>query len=474
MSDIEPGPIPGYVPRDSSTQSAPHTVGEHQADQVVGRRAMRKVAWRLSPFLGLLYFVNYLDRTNISFAAPHGMNAALGFNKAAFGLASGLFFIGYLFLEVPSNLASHKFGARRWIARIMVSWGIVASLIAFVPNAGVMYLLRFLLGIAEAGFFPGIILYLTFWFPKRQRAKAIGWFMLAIPLSSVIGAPLSSWVISAGEGLFGLSGWRFMFVVEGVPAILLGIACWFFLTDQPKDAQWLDDDERAWLSREMDTEHEQTSRRYHFPVRSALLRPRVWALAFVYFGVVYGLYAVGFFLPTIVAGFKSTYHTDFNLVQQGLIVGIPYLFGAVAMVLWTRHGDRTRERVWHVALPSIVGGIAIPVALYLSSPLAVMIAVTVCTIGICAALPTFWPLPAMFLSGAAAAAGLALINSVGNLAGFFGPYITGWLTDITGTEKAGLWVVGLVMIAAGVVAVALKSAPDPDDESAPEADFADA
>jgi len=371
-----------------------------ETDDAMRKQVMRKVAWRLSPFLGLLYFINYLDRTNISFAGPHGMNEALGFDKAAFGLASGLFFVGYLILEVPSNLALHKFGARRWIARIMVSWGIVASAMAFVPNAGTMYGLRVLLGIAEAGFFPGIILYLTFWFPKRERAKAVALFMLAVPLSSAIGAPLSAWLISAGhQVIFGLEGWRFMFLVEGVPAVIVGVVCWFYLTDRPRDAKWLNDDERAWLKNEMDTEDAQTAKRYHYPLKRALLQPRIWALAFVYFGIVYGLYAVGFFLPTIIAGFKETYHTNFSIFQQGLIVAIPYVFGGVAMVLWSRHGDRTRERVWHVAIPAIIGGVAIPVALYLNSPLTAMIAVTICTMGICAALPTFWPLPTMFLSG---------------------------------------------------------------------------
>ena len=428
------------------------------------RRVLRKVATRLSPFLILLYFINYLDRTNISFAAPHGMNDALGFTKAGFGLASGLFFIGYLVLEVPSNLALHRFGARRWLARIMVSWGVVASVMAFAPNAGTMYALRFVLGIAEAGFFPGIILYLTFWFPKRERAKAVAFFMLAVPLSSMIGSPLSGWLISIGHDvLFGLSGWRFMFLVEGLPAIVIGVVCWFYLTDRPRQARWLAADERDWLQGEMDAEHAETGRRYHFPLRKALTNPRVLALAFVYFGIVYGLYAVGFFLPTIIAGFQKTFHTHYSVFQQGLIVAVPYAFGCVAMLAWARHGDRTGERVWHVAIPSIVGGVAIPIALYLQSPFTTMIAVTGCTMGICAALPTFWPLPTMFLTGAAAAGGIALVNSLGNLAGFAGPYVTGWLTDATGTEQAGLWVVGAFMVAAGVVAVALRATPAPDD-----------
>lgn len=445
------------------------------ADVATGKsvesRAMRKVAWRLSPFLGLLYFVNYLDRTNLSFAAPHGMNQALGLNDTTFGLASGLFFAGYLLCEIPSNLALHKFGARRWIARILVTWGIIAALTAWVPDAGWMYAARILLGIAEAGFFPGILLYLTYWFPKRQRAKAVAFFMVSIPLSSAIGSPLSAWIISAGEGIFGLDGWRFMFLVQGLPAILLGLIAWFFLTDRPKDARWLAEDERAWLSGEMDAEQAATAKRYDYPIRKALLQPRVWALGFVYFGIVYGLYAVSFFLPTIVAGFQTTYHTTFSTLEQGWIVAIPFAVGAIVMIPWSLHGDRTRERVWHVAIPSIVGGIAIPVALYLGSPVAVMIAVTICAAGISAALPAFWPLPGMFLSGAGAAAGFALVNSVGNSAGFLGPYITGWLTDLFGTEKAGLWLVGIVMVAGGIVAVALGATPRPDDESAAEYDL---
>ncbi len=450
------------------------TISSHPvpaADVAMRKRVMRKVAWRLSPFLGLLYFINYLDRTNIAFAAPHGMNEALGFTASTFGLASGLFFVGYLLLEVPSNLALHKFGARRWIARIMVSWGIIATIMTWVPNAGTMYVLRFLLGVAEAGFFPGIILYLTFWFPKRERARAVALFMLAVPLSSAIGSPLSAWLITTGhQVLGGLDGWRFMFLVEGLPAIIVGVICWFYLTDRPADAKWLDDDERAWLSREMDAEDAQTSKRYHVTLKQSLTQGRIWALAFVYFGIVYGLYAIGFFLPTIIAGFKKEFHTDFSVLQQGFIVAIPYVFGCFSMYFWAKHGDKTGERVWHVALPTIVGGIAIPIALYLSSPVAAMIAITICTMGICAALPTFWPLPTMFLSGAAAAAGVALINSVGNTAGFIGPYVTGWLADITGTQQAGMWVVGLAMVAAGAVALILKAAPKADDGETVEAD----
>ncbi len=421
--------------------------------------ATSKVARRLIPFLGLLYFVNYLDRTNISFAGPNGMNTDLGLTPSMFGLASGLFFIGYLFLEVPSNMALHRFGARRWIARIMVSWGIVATAMTWVPTAGWLYGLRFLLGIAEAGFFPGIILYLTFWFPQKDRAKVVALFMAAIPLSSAIGAPLSSWVIDTGHGFLGLEGWRTMFLIEGIPAIMLGFVCWRFLTDRPADATWLTDGERAALATQMEADDSAKAARFHVSVRQSLTRPRVWALAFVYFGGVYGLYALGFFLPTIIKGFEGQYGTTYTILERGFINAIPYLLGVGSMLLWARHGDRTRERVWHVAGPLVLGGAAIPVTLYLGSPLAAMVAVSICAMSIMAFLPTFWALPTTFLTGAAAASGIALINSVGNVSGFAAPYITGWLAELTGNQKSGLWVVGATMVAAALVTLVLGVAP---------------
>lgn len=431
-------------------------------DSLMERHVMKKVSRRLIPFLIAMYFINYLDRTNVGLAGPNGMNEELGLTAQAFGFASGIFFIGYLLLEVPSNLALHKFGARRWLARILVSWGLVAAAMAFVPSASWLYALRFLLGVAEAGFFPGVILYMTFWFPGRVRAKATALFLLAIPLSSVIGAPLTAGLIQFGAGTFeSFSGWRFMFLVEGIPAVLLGVVCWFYLTDKPADAQWLNAHERDWLSNRLDSEATQTQLRYDYPMRKALLQPRIWALAFVYFGAVYGLYALNFFLPTIVDGFQATFNVTYSIFQVGLITAIPFVFGGVAMVLWSRHGDATGERVWHVALPLFVGGGAIPVALFMNSPFTTMVMVTICSVCICSALPTFWPLPTTFLAGASAAAGIALINSLGNSAGFFAPYITGWLAELTGTQNAGMFVVGGTMILAGVVVLILKATPAP-------------
>ncbi|WP_405162202.1 MFS transporter [Nocardia sp. NBC_01499] len=416
----------------------------------VPRATLRKVTLRLVPFLGLLYFVNYLDRVNIGFAGPSGMKADLGLTETAFGLASGIFFIGYLVLEVPSNLALHRFGARRWIARILASWGVIATAMAFVPNETVLYVLRFVLGVAEAGFFPGILLYLTYWFPQNQRAKIVALFMVAIPVSTALGSTMSSLIIEYGHGVFGLSGWRFMFLVEGIPALALAVATWFFLTDSPAQAGWLTRTERQWLSTELAAEQAAVEQAEQWTVRKALTDIRVIGLALVYGGIVYGLYALGFFLPTIINGFQQQYGTHYSVVQRGLINAVPYVIGAVVMVWWSRHGDRTGERPWHVALPALLGGLAIPVALYLGNPFAAMIAVTVCAVGVLAALPTFWALPSAFLSGAAAAGGIALINSIGNISGFAAPYITGGLKDWTGTQRAGLWVVGACMIASAV------------------------
>ncbi|WP_431917864.1 MFS transporter [Amycolatopsis tucumanensis] len=427
-----------------------------------GDRVLGKVALRIMPFLALLYFVNYLDRVNIGFAGPNGMNTELGLTATAFGFASGIFFLGYLTLEVPSNLALHRFGARRWLARIMITWGIVATALAFVPNPTTLVIMRFLLGVAEAGFFPGIILYLTYWFPAAQRAKAVALFMAAVPVSSAIGATVSSLLIAHGHGVFGLSGWRFMFLVEGIPAILLAFATWFYLTDRPEQAKWLTEDERRWLTTELDNERKATEAEHHWPLRKALTHPRILGLAFVYFAIAYGLYALGFFLPTIIAGFGQEFGTKLSTVQAGLVTAIPYVIAAVVMVFWARHGDRTRERKWHVALPMIVGGVAIPVALYLGNPYAAMVAVTICAVGVCAALPTFWALPSTFLSGAAAAGGIALINSLGNISGFAAPYVTGWLRDLTGSQRTGLWVVGACMVAGALVALVLGARPKPD------------
>ncbi|WP_420110365.1 MFS transporter [Mycolicibacter arupensis] len=434
----------------------------------LGRSTITKVTRRLIPFLALLYFINYLDRVNIGFAGPNGMNAELGLSATMFGFASGIFFFGYLFLEVPSNIALHRFGARRWLARIMLTWGMVSTAIAFVPNAHTLVVLRFLLGVTEAGFFPGIILYLTLWFPAKQRAWAVSLFMVAVPVSTAVGSTLSALVIDWGHGVLGLAGWRFMFLVEGLPAVALAIACWFYLTDRPAQARWLEADERQWLQSTLEAERATAEGAAHWPLRKALTHPRMLALAFIYFGIVYGLYAVGFFLPTIVAGFQQQYGTHLGIIGRGLVTAIPYAVAAIVMVFWARHADRTGERVWHVAIPAIIGGVSTPAALYMANPYLAMVAITLTTCSIMCAMPVFWALPSTFLTGAAAAGGIALINSLGNISGFGGPYVTGWLNDLTGGPHASLWVVGGFSLASAAVAILLGAAPATTRSAGPE------
>lgn len=425
-------------------------------------RTVRRVTVRLVPLLMALYFVNYLDRTNLGIAKAE-VSADLQLSATMFGLASGIFFIGYVLVEVPSNLALARFGARRWLARIAVSWGIVAVALGFAPNATTLLVLRFLLGVAEAGLFPGVVFYLSQWFPAAHRARMVGVFMLAIPIASALGTPLAAWLIQAGHGVaFGLAGWRFMMICVGLPAVILGVICWFYLTDRPQDTHWLTAAQRRWLVDTLAEEHRATAARHHYPLRRTLTSPRVWALALVYFGIVYGLYALAFFLPSIIAGVNQTFGVRLSLIQVGLITAVPYLFAAAAMFFWSRHADRAREYVWHVALPLILGGLTIPVALYLRHPVAVMVPVTFAAIGIYSALPVFWALPSKFLTGAAAAGGIGLINSLGNLGGFAAPYTTGALADLTGSNRSGMWVIGVVMTACAVLVAALRAAPSPD------------
>jgi MFS transporter, ACS family, tartrate transporter len=382
----------------------------------------RRVAVRLVPFLGLLYLINYLDRVNVGFAALR-MNADLGLSAAAYGLGAGLFFIGYFFFEVPSNIILHRVGARVWIARIMVSWGLVASATAFIRGEISFYVVRVLLGVAEAGFFPGIILYLSYWFPRAQRAKVVALFFLAVPLSSVIGSPLSTLLIQHGDGVLGFdAGWRFMFFVEGLPAVVAGLLVLVLLPDRPRDARWLTEPESSALEAQLAAEESRELGR-EVRIRAALTNPRVLALSAVYFGIVFGLYVLAFFLPQVIKGFQQQFQVTFSLVQIGLITAVPYAVAAVAMVLWARHSDRTGERAGHVAIPAFAGAVAIAAALYMSSPLLVMACITVCAVGVYAAIPVFWQLPNTVLTGVGAAAGIGLINSFGNLSGFLGPYL---------------------------------------------------
>ncbi|MFD3611928.1 MFS transporter [Streptomyces atroolivaceus] len=421
------------------------------AHSAIERSAIKKVSVRLVPFVALMFFVNYLDRTAVSFAEPNGMGQDLALTAAQFGFASGVFFIGYIILEVPSNMALHKFGARRWLARIMVTWGVVALLFTWVQNSEQLYTLRFLLGVAEAGFFPGAILFLSQWVPSRHRTKVLGLFYLAQPLTTVIGAPLAGWFINQ-HGLFGLEGWRVMFLGVAVPAILLGVVAWFYLIDKPADAKWLTPEERDWLTRELAAENtgktgaDEKTGHGKEALKAAFTNSRVWTLALIYFGFIYGLYALAFFLPTIINGFQEQFGTTFSVMDKALITAIPYLPAAIVLYFWSRHATRHGVRTWHIAGPAVVGGISIPVALYMGSPAATVAVITITACAIFAALPVFWSIPSQFLTGAAAAAGIALINTAGNVAGFAAGYVTGWLKDFSGAYYLPLFLVGAFML----------------------------
>ncbi|MBR1120473.1 MFS transporter [Bradyrhizobium lablabi] len=404
---------------------------------------IRAISWRLIPFLILAYFLAYLDRVNLGFAALT-MNADLKFSPLVFATGAGIFFIGYFIFEVPSNLALEKFGASRWIARIMVSWGILSALMATVSGEWSFYILRFLLGVAEAGFFPGIILYLTYWYPAQYRALFMAAFAVAVPLSTVIGAPISGMLLNL-HGFMGLSGWQWLFILEGIPSVLLGVVTWFYLTDKPEKANWLTAEQKAWLASKLEAEKAAKEAVRHFSLGEALASPKVIALSVIYFGFVGALYGMQFWLPTIVKAFGLTN------VQTGFVTAIPYLFGTIAMILWARHSDATRERVAHVGGPLLLTAIALGVCGFITEPVTTMIALTVAAIGIFCCFAVFWTLPTAWLSGTAAAGAIALINSIGNLAGFGGPYLIGWVKDATGSTSTGLLVLSLLPLVAGLM-----------------------
>jgi ACS family tartrate transporter-like MFS transporter len=409
---------------------------------------MHKVSWRLIPFMVLLYFVAFLDRVNVGFAALT-MNKDLGLTATVFGNGAGIFFIGYFIFEVPSNVALEKFGARMWIARIMITWGIISGLMALTTGPISFYTLRFLLGIAEAGFFPGMILYLTYWFPSAYRAKIVGCFLLAIPISSIIGAPISTALL--GTSILGLKGWQSLFILEALPALVLGFVVLFFMTDKPEKAHWLTPAERDWLSRVLQAERKTRESVHHYTLGQALMNPRVVLFGFMYFGIVIGLYGFSFWLPQIIKGFGGLSNW-----QVGLITMIPSAFAAVTMYLWGRHSDRTGERVWHVFLPAIIGGTSLAISGFLTgTPALALVALTIGAMGIYAALPTFWTLPTAMLSGTAAAGGIALINSIGNLGGYFGPSFMGYLKDWTKSHTYGLIGLGACMAMSGFLALAM-------------------
>lgn len=407
----------------------------------IEKRTMRKITWRIVPFIMLLYFIAYIDRVNIGFAAL-SMKSELGFTASVLGFGAGIFFWGYFIFEVPSNIILHKVGARIWIARVMVTWGIISGCMAFVTTPTSFYIMRFLLGAAEAGFFPGIILYLSYWFPAGRRAGVTAFFMAAAPISTALGSPISAFLLDV-HGVMGLAGWQLMFVAEAIPAVILGVFVFFFMTDRPEQATWLKDDEKTWLVNTMNIEAAKKPPGTSHSILKALANPQVLALSLIYFGTSAGLYTLGIWAPQIIK------QLGVSSMTVGYMNAIPPVISVVAMILWSRHSDRTGERTWHVILACLTAAAGLALAAGTSSMFGLIAALTIVNVGISCAKPPLWSMPTTFLTGAAAATGIAAINSIGNLGGFVGPAMIGWIKDRTGSYDGGLYFVsGLLVISA--------------------------
>ena len=422
-----------------------------EAASAARSNAYRKTAWRLMPFLMLCYLCAYLDRVNVGFAKLQMMND-LALSETVYGLGAGMFFIGYFLCEVPSNLILHRVGARRWIARIMISWGIISAMFAFVETAWQFYGLRFLLGIAEAGLAPGLLLYLTYWFPSYRRAKMTVLWFVAIPLSGMIGGPLSGWIMNSFAGFHGWAGWQWMFVIEAIPTVLVGFMVLFYLKDGVDQATWLSADEKELVKKEL---AEDESRKVTHASPAAFIRDRrLWLLACIYFCVVMGQYAITFWLPTLIrnAGVSDALHI-------GLITSLPYLCAIVVMLLMGRSGDKHQERRWHLIIPMIAGALGLTLAALMGGNLILsVLSLCLAAAGVLSASSLFWMLPTTLLGGVSAAAGIAGINSFANLAGFCSPYLIGWITTTTGSSAIGMYLITGVLCLGALLVLRIPAA----------------
>jgi D-galactonate transporter len=413
-----------------------------QRDQLEAQ-TYAKVTWRLLPFLFLCYMAAYLDRVNVGFAKLQMLND-LQFSETVYGLGAGIFFIGYFLFEVPSNVIMHKVGARMWIGRIMITWAVLSAATMFVTSPTMFYVIRFLLGVAEAGFFPGIVLYLTYWFPAQRRSRMNSLFMIGIPVAGVIGGPLSGWIMNSFNGMHGWSGWQWLFLLEAIPSIVLGVVTLFYLPNSIRASTWLSEEEKVMLEENIAKDG---GGKADHSLASVFTNGKVWLMSAIYFCCMMGLYGVSFYLPTLIkaAGVKDT-------LDVGLLTAIPYGCAVVAMLLIAKSADRTRERRWHFAIASGLGGLGMLLAtIYGANVVFAMAALSLGTAGLLATMPVFWTYPSAILSGTAAAAGIAMINSIGNLAGFVSPSIIGFMKDITQSTNAGMYVVsGALFLGAGL------------------------
>jgi D-galactonate transporter len=408
-------------------------------------QAYAKVTLRLLPFLFLCYVAAYLDRVNVGFAKLQMLND-LQFSETIYGLGAGMFFIGYFFFEVPSNIIMHRVGARIWIGRIMITWAILSAATMFVTSPTMFYVIRFFLGVAEAGFFPGIVLYLTYWYPAQRRSRMNALFMIGIPVAGVLGGPLSGWIMNAFNGMHNLSGWQWLFLLEAIPSLVLGVVTLFYLPNSIRASKWLSEDEKRLL--EENVARDGSGKADH-SLAQVFGNVRVWLMAAIYFCCMMGLYGVSFYLPTLIkaAGVKDA-------LDVGLLTAIPYACAVVAMLLIAKSADRMRERRWHFAIASALGGLGLLLStIYGANVTLAMAALSLGTAGLLATMPVFWTYPSAILSGTAAAAGIAMINSIGNLAGFVSPSIIGWMKDVTNSTNAGMYVVAAALFLGAFLAL---------------------
>ena len=414
-------------------------------ERTLEQRTIAKVSWRLLPLIVVIYFVAYMDRTNVSFASL-SMNKDLGFTAYIYGWGAGIFFLGYFLFEVPSNVILEKTGARIWIARIMITWGIAAAVMAFVVGPVSFLTLRFLLGVAEAGFFPGMILYFTYWFPAKYRARVIAALFLAVPGANAVTAVVSGALLQL-DGTLGLRGWQWLFILEAIPAILLAFAVLALMTDRPAKAKWLEPEERDWLGGGLDAERSSKVKAHgEFTLYQALTNSTVLLLSSIYFTIVTATYGITFFLPPIL---KALGLSDFG---TGLATALPYTIGTIGMVLWGWSSDRHKERRMHFTVACLLATIGLIAVGWFSGSYWAIVAMSFAAVGIYGSKPAFWPLPSAFLTRAAGAGGIALVNSIGNLGGFVGPYAVGWIKDATGSFEAGLYFLAACALASAVLA----------------------
>jgi D-galactonate transporter len=415
------------------------------AGEIDEEKTLAKVIRRIIPFLFICYVISYLDRVNVGFAAIT-MNRDLGLSPTAYGIGAGLFFVGYFIAEIPSNLIMLKVGARIWIARIMITWGLISALTAFVGGPIEFALARFLLGLGEAGFVPGVFLYLTSWFPAAARARATSLFLLGIPVANIVGSPISGGLLTL-DGFGGFKGWQWLLILEGFPATILGIICLFVLTDRPEQARWLTGPEQAWLTGRLAAERAAIEKKHHFTLGQALRNWRVLTLAGVNFCSIIGSLGVGLWLPQIV---KSL---GLSTLEVGFIAAIPYVCGAIGMVLWARMSDRGGDRTIYPAIALLVGAMGLAASTAFSSAVLTIAALSIAVAGINSYTATFWAVPGSFLTGRAAAGGIAMIVSIGNLGGFVGPFMIGQIKDLTQNFTAPLLAVALFLLLGAAIMV---------------------